>query len=105
MVEVADDQEDAFLAIAREFSVVMAKKEYGRTDIVRDESTPSCFYAVRHWASASAAEACHADSEIQALTARLYQVARVTHVVNGVRRTDPLRLLLDDRRARVEADR
>ena len=105
MVEVADDQEDAFLAIAREFAVVMAKKEYGRTDIVRDESVSSCFYAVRHWASASTAEACHADPEIQALTARLYQVARVTHIVNGVRRADPLRLLLDDRRARVEADR
>ena len=105
MVEVADDQEDAFLAIAREFSVIMAKKEYGRTDIVRDESSPNCFYAVRHWASASAAESCHADAEIQALTARLYQVARVTHIVNGVRRADPLRLMLDDRRARVEADR
>ena len=105
MVEVAEGQEDAFLAIAREFSVVMARKEFGRTDIVRDESAADCFYAVRHWASASAAEACHADVEIQALTARLYEIARVTHVVNGVRRADSLRLLLDDRRARVEADR
>ena len=60
---------------------------------------------LRHWASATAAEACHADPEIQALTARLYQIARVTHIVNGVRRADPARLLLDDRRARVEADR
>lgn len=105
MVEVAEGQEDAFLSIAREFSAVMARKEYGRTDIVRDESSPDCFYAVRHWASASAAETCHADPDIQALTARLYQIARVTHIVNGVRRADPLRLLLDDRRARVEADR
>ena len=39
------------------------------------------------------------------LTARLYQIARVTHVVNGVRRQDAVRRLLDERRARIEADR
>jgi cytidine deaminase len=37
--------------------------------------------------------------------ARLYQIARVTHVVNGVHRPDPARLMLDDRRARIETDR
>jgi cytidine deaminase len=105
MIEVADGEHDAFLSIAREFSVIMAKKGYGRTDIVRDESAPRTFYAVRHWASAAAAETCHADPDIHALTGRLYQIARVTHVVNGVRRTDSMRLLLDDRRAHVEPDR
>ena len=105
MVEVGEGEEEAFLAIAREFSVIMAKKDYGRTDVVRDEASPRTFYAVRHWASAAAAGACHADPDIHALTARLYHIARVTHIVNGVRRADPLRLLLDDRRARVEADR
>ena len=105
MVEVVDAQEAGFVEIAREFSAIMAKKGYGRTDIVRDESSPSTFYAVRHWASAEAAETCHADPDIQALTARLYKIARVTHVVNGVRRTDPTRLLLDDRRKHVESDR
>jgi cytidine deaminase len=105
MVELSEGQEEAFLAIAREFSTIMAKKAYGSTDVVRDESSPLRFYAVRHWASAVAAETCHADPEIQALTARLYRIARVTHVVNGVRRADSLRLLLDERRARVEPDR
>jgi cytidine deaminase len=105
MVEVNEGSEDAFIAIAREFSVVMAKKQYGRTEIVRDESAPSTFYAVRHWASAAAAEACHADPDIHALTGRLYEIARVTHVVNGVRRVDSMRLLLDDRRTHVEPDR
>src|SRR5438067_4900749 len=105
MIEVADGEEDAFVAIARQFSMIMAKKEYGRTDIVRDESSPRTFYAVRHWASASAAETCHADPDIHALTGRLYQIHRVTHVVNGVRRIDSMRLLLDDRRTGIEADR
>jgi cytidine deaminase len=105
MIEVSEGENDVFLSIAREFSVIMAKKGYGRTDIVRDESSPSTFYAVRHWASATAAETCHADPDIHALTGRLYQIARVTHVVNGVRRTDSMRLLLDDRRAHVEPDR
>jgi cytidine deaminase len=105
MVDVKEGYEADFLAIAHEFSTVLARKEYGRADIVRDEASPLRFYAVRYWASATAAESCHADTEVQALTARLFQIARVTHVVNGVRRHDPLRLLLDDRRAPVEADR
>ncbi len=105
MVDVNDGHEADFLAIAREFSTVLARKEYGRTDIVRDEATPLRFYAVRHWASATAAEACHADTEVQALTMRLFHIARVTHVVNGVRRHDPHKGLLDERRAAAESDR
>ena len=105
MVDVNEGYEADFLAIAREFSTVLARKKFGRADIVRDEASPLRFYAVRHWASAAAAGSCHADAEVQALTARLFQIARVTHVVNGVRRHDPLRLLLDDRRAAMEADR
>jgi cytidine deaminase len=105
LVDVNEGHEGDFLAIAREFSTVLARKEYGRADIVRDEASPMRFYAVRHWASASAAEACHADVEVQVLTQRLFKIARVTHVVNGVRRYNPLRLLTDDRRASAEADR
>jgi cytidine deaminase len=105
LVDVNEGHEADFLAIAREFSTVLARKEYGRADIVRDEASPMRFYAVRHWASASAAETCHADGEVQLLTSRLFRIARVTHVVNGVRRYNPLRLLTDDRRAAAEADR
>ena len=105
LVDVNEGHEADFLAIAREFSTVLARKEYGRADIVRDEASPMRFYAVRHWASAAAAETCHADLEVQVLTARLFKIARVTHVVNGVRRHNPLRLLTDDRRASAEADR
>jgi cytidine deaminase len=105
LIDVNEGNEADFLVIAREFSSVLARKEYGRADIVRDEASPMRFYAVRHWASASAAEACHADIEVQVLTQRLFKIARVTHVVNGVRRYNPLRLLTDDRRASAEADR
>src|SRR4051812_38847723 len=105
MVDVNDGHEADFLAIAREFSTVLARKEYGRADIVRDEASPMRFYAVRHWASADAAELCHADIEIQVLTARLFKIARVTHVVNGVQRANSLRLLSDDRRGTPQADR
>ncbi len=105
MVDVTEGHEADFLAIAREFSAVLARKEYGRADIVRDEALPMRFYAVRHWASAAAAELCHADVEVQVLTARLFKIARVTHVVNGVQRPSSLRLLTDDRRLTPEADR
>jgi len=106
MIDVFEGQEEAFLAIAGEFSLIMTRKNYGRSDIVRDECSPTTFYAVRHWASASAAEACHADPDVGALTSRLYQIAKVTHVVNGVRRSGPMRLVSTDRRgARLESDR
>jgi cytidine deaminase len=105
MVDVNEGHEADFLAIAREFSAVLARKEYGRADIVRDEASSMRFYAVRHWASADAAELCHADVEIQVLTARLFKIARVTHVVNGVQRPNSLRLLTDDRRGTPQADR
>ena len=51
MVDVAESQDDGFLALARELSALMARKEYGRIDVVRDESSPLRFYLVRQWAS------------------------------------------------------
>jgi len=66
--------------------------------------SPNTFYAVRHWASASAAEACQADPEVDALAARLYQIAKVTHVVNGVRRLASTDLAAAARRARENAE-
>jgi len=108
MVEVSEGHEHDFVEIAREFSVIMAKKGYGRTDIVRDEAAPLTFYAVRHWASAAAADACQADPDIHTLTVRLDRIARVTHVVNGVRRTRGpaagVDIVAAARRARENAD-
>jgi cytidine deaminase len=104
-IEVQPGHEADFLMLAREFAGILLKKGYGRVEVIRDEAEPLRFYSVRHWTDAAAAAACHADPEAQALTSRLYQIARVTHVVNGVRRLDPMRLLDDDRRARTEADR
>jgi len=105
LVDVTKGHEAEFHAIATQFEALVVRKNYGRAEMIPDEADPTRFYAVRHWNGAASAEKCHGDPEVQALTARLYQIARVTHVVNGVRRPDPMRLLLDDRRARVEADR
>ena len=105
LVDVADGHLADFLALARDFEAVLARKGYGRAEMIRDEAQPLRFYAVRHWTDAASARACHADAEVQALTARLFQIARVTHVVNGVRHPDPMRLLLDSQRLSVEADR
>ncbi len=105
LVDIIDGREEEFLRLSREFEALVAAKGYGRVEIIRDEGDARRFYAVRHWASASAAEACHADREVQVVTGRIYEVSRVTHVVNGVRRGEALRLLLDDRRVTVESDR
>ena len=105
LVDVRPGKEEEFLALATRFEALLIRKEYGRAETIRDEANPRRFYAVRHWSDLSAAERCHGDPEIQLLTAQLYQLARVTHVVNGVRRSDDTRLLTGDRRARVEADR
>ncbi len=105
LVDVGRGHEAEFAAISTHFEAIVIRKEYGRAEMIRDEAHPLRFYAVRYWTNATAAERCHRDPEVQALTAQLYAIARVTHVVNGVRPSDSMRLLLDDRRARVEADR
>ena len=104
-VDVSKGHEPEFHAISTQFAAILAQKEYGRSVVIADEAEPLRFYAVHHWNGVASAELCHGDPEVQALTARLYQIARVTHVVNGVRRPEMMKLLLDDRRARVEADR
>jgi len=104
LVDVAPDHEAEFAAFCTHFEALLIRKEYGRVETVRDEASPHRYYLVRYWIDASAAERCHRDAETIALTTRLYQIARVTHLVNGVRR-DPVSLLLDDRRARLEPDR
>jgi len=105
VVDVAEGHESEVQALSTHFEAILIRKEYGRAEMIRDEASTLRYYAVLYWIDAAAAERCYRDPEVQALTAKLYQVARVTHVVNGVRRGDPSRLLLDDRRARIEPDR
>ncbi len=105
VVDVIEGREAEFRTLATAFEAAIIAKRFGRVEIIGDESSPRRFYAVRHWTNAQSAEQCHADGEIQAITSKIYRIARVTHVVNGVRKDDPLRLLLDDRRACIEADR
>ncbi len=105
LVDVTSGHDAEFLAIATHFEALLIRKEYGRAEVIRDEAHPLRFYAVRYWTDATAAERCHRDPEVQALTASLYRIARVTHVVNGVHPMGAMRLMLDDRRARIEADR
>jgi cytidine deaminase len=105
LIDVNEGCEAEFLTLARSFAAIVLRKGYGRAVTTRDEAIASRFYIVRHWSTAAAAEQCHSDTEAQAVTTRMYQIGRVTQVVNGVRRPDQSRLLIDDRRARAEADR
>jgi cytidine deaminase len=105
LVDVMAGQEAEFLALSTRFEALLIRKNYGRAEMIRDEAQPLRFYAVRHWNDVSAAERCHGDPEVQALTLKLYQIARVTQVVNGVRRTEAKHVLIDGRRAYLEADR
>ena len=106
MVDVAEGHEAELHDLSKTFQTILERKGYGRLGTFRDEALPTRYYAVRQWAGATAAATCHGDVDVQGLTSRLYKIARVTHVVNGVRRPDPLRLMLDDRRTGgVEPDR
>ena len=104
-IDVMAGHEADFASWAGAFEAILIRKNYGRADMIRDEAEPLRFYAVRHWNSATAAEQCHGDAEVQALTARLHQFARVTHLVNGVQRSDPVRLFPADRRGGGGSDR
>ena len=106
IVDVAEGREAEFHDLSRTFQTLLDRKGYGRFGTFRDEAVPTRYYAVREWAGTAAAETCHRDADVQRLTSKLYEIARVTHVVNGVRRPDVLRLMLDDRRTGgVEPDR
>jgi len=105
LVDVADGHEREFLTLATRFEALLLRKDYGRSEMIRDEAVPLRFYAVRRWADAAAAERCHADPDVQALTAAFTKIARVTHIVNGVRRSGPPGGFLQDRRAGAESDR
>jgi cytidine deaminase len=105
LVDVTEGREAEFQVLATAFEAVLIAKNYGRAEMIRDEGSMNRFYAVRHWTNADSAALCHADPEVQSITSKIYQLARVTHVVNGTQKTDPMRLLIDDRRARIEADR
>jgi cytidine deaminase len=104
LVDVAPGHEADFEAIASDFEALLIRKNYGRADTIRDEAQPLRFYAVRHWNDARAAEQCHADPEVQSVTARLYQIAKVTHVVNGARRAGVV-AASGERRVHLDADR
>ena len=106
IVDVAEGRETEFHELSKAFQTVLERKGYGRVGTFRDEAVPTRYYSVREWAGTAAAETCHRDADVQGLTSKLYEIARMTHVVNGVRRPDVLRLMLDDRRTGgVEPDR
>jgi cytidine deaminase len=106
VVDVAEGHEAEFHDVSKRLQTILERKGYGRAETFRDEAVPTRYYVVRRWAGVIEAESCHGDIEVQGLTSKLHTIARVTHVVNGVRRPDPLRLMLDDRRTGgVEPDR
>jgi cytidine deaminase len=88
LIEVEPGREADFQEIAASFEDLLIRKNYGRADTIRDESSPLRFFAVRHWNDAAAARQCHADSDVRALTERLRGFARITHLINGVRPPD-----------------
>ena len=89
-----------------QFEALLIRKEYGRAEMIRDEAHPLRFYAVRHWTDAAAAERCHARPRSPgADRAALPDRARHARRQRRAAEPTPMRLLLDDRRARVEADR
>jgi cytidine deaminase len=103
VLEVRAGREDDFLPLIVQLDDLLMRKQYARAETIRDETVPSRFYAVRQWHSADAARQSHSDPDVNALRARLAQLALVNHVVNGVRQIDQGRT--DDRRARIESDR
>ncbi len=104
IVEVQIGREDDFLRLIGQLDDLLARKQYAQAETIRDETAPSRYYAVRRWSSAEAARQSHSDPDVNALRERLYQLALVNHVINGVRHIDQDKTV-DDRRARIERDR
>ncbi len=100
LVDVRSGHEEEFARLATALEGLLAAKRYGRLEMIADESRPLRFYAVRHWIDAAAAERCHADPEVHALTSKVYEIGSITHVVNGVRRSDAAQAAIEDSQTR-----
>ncbi|HEX4347855.1 MAG TPA: cytidine deaminase [Vicinamibacterales bacterium] len=105
LVDVNRGQESEFRNLMARYERLLMSKGYGRAELIRDEAVPGRYYSVRYWTDATCAERCHADADVREVTAKVYVLARISHVVNGAKKPDPLRLVLDDRRMRIESDR
>jgi cytidine deaminase len=105
VVDVAEGKEADYRRLTARYADVVAAKGYGRAEIVRDEAIARRFYVVRYWADAASAARCHADADVRAITSKIYALGRLSHVVNGARKSDPRRRTLDERRMRIESDR
>ena len=82
VIDVNPGREREFEPLARQYEAVVARKGFGVAQVVRDEAVPSRFYAARYWKDASCAERCHADADVRIVTAKIHEVARVSHIVN-----------------------
>jgi cytidine deaminase len=105
VVDVAEGREAEYRGLAAQYEEVIAARGYGRAQIVRDEAVPRRFYLVRYWRDAASAARCHADADVRAVSAKIHTLARLSHVVNGARKPDALRMPLDERRMHVGSDR
>jgi cytidine deaminase len=105
LLDIVEGREAEFRSLARQFQDLIKTKGYGHADMVSDEAVPRRFYSVRYWTEAAAAERCHADADVRAVTTRIYEIASVSHVVNGARKsTTETDLVGAARRAREYAD-
>ena len=104
IIDVRPGREHDFAALAPRLKEVLERKQYCvYAQTIRDEGIPARYYAVREWRSLEAARKSHSDREINDLRAELYEMALVTHVINGTQQH--LREDGDDRRTRIERDR
>ena len=106
VVDVHPGRLDDFLTLMRRLAEVMGRKQYGRTEAIRDEAVPARFYEVRHWTSAETAKRGHSDLEMNELRGQLRQLALVTDAIDGTRGVSsqrPVDLVGAARRARDNA--
>jgi cytidine deaminase len=108
LLDVVEGREAEFHSLARQFQDLIKMKGYGHAELVGDEADARRFYSVRYWTEAAAAERCHADADVRAVTTRIHEIASVSHVVNGARRLREREKETDlvgaARRAREHAD-
>jgi cytidine deaminase len=105
VIDVLEGNEQEFRGLAAAFADLIARKQYGTTDVVRDEAMARRYYSVRYWADIHAAQKFHGDPDVQTLTLALHRIAKITLIVNGVRRAEPVSYMGDERRQVFETER
>jgi quinol monooxygenase YgiN len=81
IVDAFEGKSDECFHLLREFYAALARKQYSRNLLYRDQNDPQRFVNIRYWRSQEARKEAQEDPEVHQFWKRLSEIATVTYVL------------------------